>query len=621
MYHSDSELYYKSEYLFIKGKGAPNHNIKTYWRVLNESCPLGSSNVAKSANRLSYSSNSNSDSTLGSRYEDRTEIFNYEENNHSDFHSSKSDPDCCLFVASLVSSKAENELARSVSKHFSQWGKLVDVKVMKDSMGRPYGFVQYKLKEDAKIALEKSINTIINGRHIRVEKARVNRTIFLYNLSAVKSVEQTVNMVSRFGELEDAKILNTSDVESKNCGFFKFKYREDAIKAYSYFYSHSTIAVEWATFLEKTHRVFDFSSIFIGNLPANITRNDLEQRFKAYGDIIYIHIFPRGATSFSFIKFKDYNMSIKAIEAQNGAVIKENSLKVFFRKIRFKQQNKFLNESNFFSKYYCSPKYNSTQSCPYEDTYETIDRGSENNDGKGKQDIKEDKRQNANYVNPSYHKNYNRCNMSTSPEIFQQTSGYSCKPEFNDCSKRYNCQRKNSDDEYQDHESSNFSYSQQIIMPFTPYLNPAFTDTSQSAACSPQTPLFYPPYSPYFSTAISGNNNTAGMQYSYYSTPILKQLPDGSYAPMASYPNEYYSQRNSNVIPQYQVPPSPLMLPPPQVSSTPVGIYHSIQRVNNEQSSNGCSTINAKATSILNRKPNISSESKGDTRPIYGRKL
>ncbi|KXN69291.1 hypothetical protein CONCODRAFT_165848 [Conidiobolus coronatus NRRL 28638] len=621
MCHSDSELYCKSTRLFIEGKEASSHNIKTHWRVLNKSHPLGSSYIASSMSKLSYSSNSNSSSTFNSRSDDRTEFFNDEENSHSEFHSSKSDPDCCLFVASLVSSKAENELAKSVGKHFSQWGKLVDVKVMKDSMNRPYGFVQYDLKEDAKIALEKSINTVIDGRHIRVEKARVNRTIFLYHLSAIKTIEQTVNMVSRFGELENAKILNTSDVENKNCGFFKFKYREDAIKAYSYFYSRSTIGVEWATFLEKTHRVFDFSSIFIGNLPANITRNDLEQRFKACGDIVYIHIFPRGSTSFSFIKFKDYTMSIKAIEAQNGAVIEENNLKVFFRKISFKQHNKCQNHANFSPKYYCSPKYNYTQHYKYKNTHEAIDRDSENNIAKEQLGVDGYKRQNTNYENHSSHRNFNRYNVSSNPGSFQQANGYSYKLEFNNGNREYTHQRKNSGEEYQYHETSNFPCNQQMMVPYTPYLNPAFTNASQSAVGSPQTPVFYPPYPSYFSPAISGNNNMASMQYSYYSTPILKQLPDGSYASIVSYSNEHYNQHNSNILPQYQVPPSPLMLPPPQIPSTPAGTYHSSQHINNDQSSNGCYTINAKTASFLDRKPNISSERKSNARSIYDRKL
>ena len=50
-----------------------------------------------------------------------------------------------FFFGSLTKGKNDEELNVSVSKHFEQWGSLLNVKVLKDWMGRPYAFVQFEV--------------------------------------------------------------------------------------------------------------------------------------------------------------------------------------------------------------------------------------------------------------------------------------------------------------------------------------------------------------------------------------------------------------------------------------------------------------------------------------------
>ncbi|KAJ1514710.1 hypothetical protein HMI55_004440 [Coelomomyces lativittatus] len=57
----------------------------------------------------------------------------------------KGEPKACLFVASLNAQRTDEQLTESVTKHFCKWGKLMNVKVMKDWMHRPYAFVQYNV--------------------------------------------------------------------------------------------------------------------------------------------------------------------------------------------------------------------------------------------------------------------------------------------------------------------------------------------------------------------------------------------------------------------------------------------------------------------------------------------
>jgi hypothetical protein len=95
----------------------------------------------------------------------------------------KSDPNACLFVASLSSSRTEEQLHASVTRHFEPYGPLLHVKVLSDWANRPYAFVQFEKSVDADRALIEAHNSILDGRRIRIERAKVNRTLFLAKFS------------------------------------------------------------------------------------------------------------------------------------------------------------------------------------------------------------------------------------------------------------------------------------------------------------------------------------------------------------------------------------------------------------------------------------------------------
>lgn len=60
-----------------------------------------------------------------------------------------------------------------------KWGNLLNVKVLKDGANRPFSFVQYTTAQEAAYALQKCQNACLDGRTIRVERARVNRTLYI----------------------------------------------------------------------------------------------------------------------------------------------------------------------------------------------------------------------------------------------------------------------------------------------------------------------------------------------------------------------------------------------------------------------------------------------------------
>ncbi|KAJ3163074.1 hypothetical protein HDU86_002243 [Geranomyces michiganensis] len=259
----------------------------------------------------------------------------------------KGHPQACLFVASLSSARSDIDLNLAVTLHFQQWGTLLNVKVLKDWMNRPYAFVQFKDTRDARRALFEAHNTILHGRYIRVEQARVNRTLFVAKFT--KTIGEMrdpseiklhlLRILESYGPIEDLTVLqNYQTGRSKGCGFVKFCYREDAIKAFMGLRTHFKWVAEWAANLDRGNVDVDHTSIFIGQLnPSEITAEMLEERFGQYGQIISLQLvnrYPEGPgtrPAFAFIKYNDEEDAGEAVRNENSKVWLGQAIRVQYR--------------------------------------------------------------------------------------------------------------------------------------------------------------------------------------------------------------------------------------------------------------------------------------------------
>ncbi|OAD68391.1 hypothetical protein PHYBLDRAFT_150567 [Phycomyces blakesleeanus NRRL 1555(-)] len=271
-----------------------------------------------------------------------TESISDSEVSHSSTSNKRGDPAACIFVASLTKEKNDEELNLSVSNHFVRWGKLLNVKVLKDWMGRPYAFVQYETIVDAQNALRLGPGTILDGRNIRCEPARVNRTLCLGSLKGPLVKEEVRAEVSVHGEIEDITILHPRG--RKYCAFVKYHYRDDAIKAFLILRAPPFTerwTVEWASNLdskdpESRCSYTDRTSIFIGNLHEDTTTGELTEKFGVYGTIIYSRIIRKPVYQghkrvYAFIKYKSGKEATDAIEHENTFQWKEKELRVAYR--------------------------------------------------------------------------------------------------------------------------------------------------------------------------------------------------------------------------------------------------------------------------------------------------
>lgn len=206
---------------------------------------------------------------------------NSNNNNNNNNENTRSRPSCCVFVASLSLEMSDQVLLNTVKNHFAKYGEIKLTKVLRDSSNRPYAFVQYFNTEDAHRALIESAGTLLNKRPVRVEMAKVNRTLFVKEIDIFNKELSDLSLFNNFtqiGELEQvlrlndyAKLIKKSSVIEptepqrqlilENINSFddndlntvsgkwlvQFAFREDAISAHAFCQNDSRYDVEWTS--------------------------------------------------------------------------------------------------------------------------------------------------------------------------------------------------------------------------------------------------------------------------------------------------------------------------------------------------------------------------------------
>ncbi|KAI8391821.1 uncharacterized protein BYT42DRAFT_611005 [Radiomyces spectabilis] len=253
----------------------------------------------------------------------------------------RGNPAACIFVASLKKEKNDEELNISVSNHFVRWGALLNVKVLKDWLGRPYAFVQYERISDAKVALKEAPGTILDGRSVRCEPARVNRTLCLLPIDRPLDRQEVEATSSVYGKIEDITVLQA---RSRNqCAFVKYCYRDDAIRAFLSLHTPEFMqrwCVEWASNLDLNSSDIsaiktDKSSIFVGNLSEAITDGEMYSRFGHYGSIVHLRVIRKPTHGrkrvFAFVKYAKEEEAAAAVDNENGVLLDDRQLRVAYR--------------------------------------------------------------------------------------------------------------------------------------------------------------------------------------------------------------------------------------------------------------------------------------------------
>ncbi|KAK3996960.1 hypothetical protein QBC44DRAFT_230697 [Cladorrhinum sp. PSN332] len=267
----------------------------------------------------------------------------------------------CVFVANLPEPKDDLALEAAVTRAFSRFGT-VFVKIRRDATHMPFAFAQYTSEEDARRAEVEGRNAMILGRPCRTEMVRANRTYVVYrNDRQPLEIQQAGDILMPYGRfskierlddglaaahgLQNAVLIEFSQFErTRNLAavslFQSPRYfalcvaltphvkdirmnlvgnsRDYRVEVFDPRRSASSRANRDEDFLRRYDQ--DRRSVFVSNLPADTTQNQLRAFFERIGTINKIDVVMRHHPQtgvlirvFGFIEFADTRSAPEAI--------------------------------------------------------------------------------------------------------------------------------------------------------------------------------------------------------------------------------------------------------------------------------------------------------------------
>lgn len=182
-----------------------------------------------------------------------------------------------IFVANLSSNMDNQKLASDVYDLFSKFGEIYPVRVCRDSLNRPFAFVNFKNGENTYKLLHKKL--YLHSRLLRIERTRSNCTLEIPNVSDLqyKSIKEIEQFLLTFGPIEKLS-LKGSKV------YCTFTSKHSAMHALFFLQGNQIDA----NLSKPIHGI-----IWVGNLPdlLDFTEEALIRLFSVFGSIIHVQIF------------------------------------------------------------------------------------------------------------------------------------------------------------------------------------------------------------------------------------------------------------------------------------------------------------------------------------------
>ncbi|KAJ4581314.1 hypothetical protein HRR81_000352 [Exophiala dermatitidis] len=252
-------------------------------------------------------------------------------------------PDALIFVANLSNQRSADQLQFSCHQTFDRFGPC-HIKVRQDKNHQPFAFVQFENVDSANAAISASSDMLIDGRKIRVERAKAERAVILSKHDGRPiSESEARQLLSKFGPIELCAPTNTMDSARYNmaCGIYvKFAYYLDYRDALRNFKNHTQgYILLMAPSVEPRIRgtfngspvvrgfstprsAVDQKSIYVGNLPDGTTRQDLENIFREFGHIVQVNVirknFGDSVNIFAFVEFSNPREAERASLAERS---------------------------------------------------------------------------------------------------------------------------------------------------------------------------------------------------------------------------------------------------------------------------------------------------------------
>ncbi|KAI4157412.1 MAG: hypothetical protein L6R39_000694 [Caloplaca ligustica] len=237
---------------------------------------------------------------------------------------------------------ADEQLERAVEAAFARFGRCF-VKIRRDNKAMPFAFVQYEHATDAQRAITMGRGLIIEGRACRTEVAKVNRSLYLSKIAGGDIPEtEAREVLAPYGAIEKMWYCSQTDKEMFRLPdgvWVMFAFFQDCRDAQAAFRENVTYRLEqpkmpedmrarlggrasapahsprqrypyaqWETSPPAMQQRAIDASVFVGNLYANVTDDEVRELFGRYGRVADIDIHRKpfanaGPNSFAFVRF------------------------------------------------------------------------------------------------------------------------------------------------------------------------------------------------------------------------------------------------------------------------------------------------------------------------------
>lgn len=243
-----------------------------------------------------------------------------------------------LYVGDLESNVTEAQ----IYDLFGRIGPVLTVHICRDattntSLG--YGYVNYRLAENASEALRLLNSAPLNGNHIRVMYSPHDPSIHNFGSAKifVKNLDRTVGEDAFYrtfamcGPVLSSNIATDASGQSKGYGFVIYENEEGVQNAIKYlngqFIDGERVYV--APFMRKEQREREngntkFIDVFVKNLSESMNDEDLRYYFSVYGPITSAKVINDAAGNskcFGFVNFQNRDDAASCVENLNGKTI------------------------------------------------------------------------------------------------------------------------------------------------------------------------------------------------------------------------------------------------------------------------------------------------------------
>jgi len=250
-------------------------------------------------------------------------------------------PFASLYVGDLLPEVSEGNLFEI----FSRVGQVSSIRVCRDTHTRRslgYAYINFVSVADAERALDTLNNTLINGKACRIMWSQRDPTmrktglgnVFIKNLDPKITHKELYDTFSQFGNILSCKVAVNENGESKGYGFVHFEFQKsaDAASAAVNDMLLATQKVYVGPFLPKKIRdeklEGSWTNVFVKDIDPEVTNEEFEKTFEAYGKITSpLIVRKQGQSSyFGFVNYEKHEDAVRAVAELNGFKLRNKEI-------------------------------------------------------------------------------------------------------------------------------------------------------------------------------------------------------------------------------------------------------------------------------------------------------